>query len=299
MFRYLIAAALITPAAGIAASVGTLPAYLLQLPATVPAVFIAETDRSALHRVLNGPHGMTYIDERYISVGEHGVGKRRAWDRRTPLGIYFINERRDTSRLADRYGPLAFPLDYPNVWDRLHERSGEGIWIHGGPEGGVRRPPRDTDGCIALGNDELLALADEFVPDVTPVVVTRSIRWATRDEIAATRDRLAAALQEWADSIRSGDLYRYLSLYAPDFRYRGMSRAEWMGFRLETLGSRSVADLKLEDVLLLEDPEEEGLYLSRFRQTLVDDTGTAVTVKRLYWRRGADGELRIVAEDNG
>lgn len=299
MFRFLIATALITPSAAIAATGDSLPAYLLQLPATVPAVFIAETDRSALHRIANGPNGTVYVDERYMSVGENGVGKRRAWDRRTPLGIYFVNERRDTSRLAERYGPLAFPLDYPNVWDRLHERRGEGIWIHGGPVGGDRRPAQDTDGCIAIGNDQVLALSDELVPDVTPVIVTHSIRWASPSEIAAERDRLAAALQEWAGSIRSGDLYRYLSLYAQSFRYRGMNREEWMRFRLVTLGSRAVDDLRLDDILLLQDPEDGGLYLSRFRQTLVDATGTVVTIKRLYWRRGPDGELRIVAEDNG
>ena len=179
MFRRLIAAVLIAPAAGIAATGDRLPAYLLQIPASVPAVFVAETDRSALHRIANGPDGPVYVDRRYMSIGENGVGKRRAWDRRTPLGIYFVTERRDTQRLAERYGPLAFPLDYPNAWDRLHDRRGEGIWIHGGPEGGDHRPPQDTDGCIALENNELLALADDLIPAVTPVVVTHSIRWGT------------------------------------------------------------------------------------------------------------------------
>jgi hypothetical protein len=299
MFRSLIAAVLIAPAAGIAATGDMLPAYLLQIPASVPAVFVAETDRSVLHRIENGPDGLVYVDRRYMSIGENGVGKRRAWDRRTPLGIYFVNERRDTRRLAERYGPLAFPLDYPNVWDRLHDRRGEGIWIHGGPEGGDRRPPNDTDGCIALENNELLALSAELIPDVTPVLVTHSIRWGTPAGIDAEREKLAAALEAWAGSIRSGDLYRYLSLYAQGFRYRGMSRDEWMRYRLETLGAGTVVGLKLDDILLLQDPEDESLYLSRFRQTLIDDTGPVVTIKRLYWRRGADAELRIVAEDNG
>ena len=299
MFRRLIAAVLIAPAAGIAATGDRLPAYLLQIPASVPAVFVAETDRSALHRIANGPDGPVYVDRRYMSIGENGVGKRRAWDRRTPLGIYFVTERRDTQRLAERYGPLAFPLDYPNAWDRLHDRRGEGIWIHGGPEGGDHRPPQDTDGCIALENNELLALADDLIPAVTPVVVTHSIRWGTAAGIGAERDRLAAALEEWAQSIRSGDLYRYLSLYAQGFRYRGMNRDEWMRFRLGTYGAGKITGLELDDVLLLQDPEDESLYLSRFRQTLIDDTGPVVTIKRLYWRRNGADELRIVAEDNG
>ena len=31
----------------------------------------------------------------------------------------------------------------------------------------------------------------------------------------------------------------------------------------------------------------------------VGDGGPVVRMKRLYWQRGEDGELRIVAEDNG
>jgi len=52
-------------------------------------------------------------------------------------------------------------------------------------------------------------------------------------------------------------------------------------------------------VLLLADPEDDGLYLSRFRQAITYDDRTIATIKRLYWRRSEDGELRIVAEDNG
>ena len=88
-------------------------------------------------------------------------------------------------------------------------------------------------------------------------------------------------------------------LYAESFRYRGMNRDEWMRYRLDTLGARTVVGLKLDDVLLLQDPRDKSLYLARFRQTLIDDKGPVVTIKRLYWRRGNGGVLRIVAEDNG
>ncbi len=62
--------------------------------------------------------GIVKIDQRYMSIGENGVGKKRAWDRKTPLGIYFITEQLDTSNLDDKYGVAAYPLDYPNAWDR-------------------------------------------------------------------------------------------------------------------------------------------------------------------------------------
>jgi murein L,D-transpeptidase YafK len=299
MARFLILATSLLSLVANAQSAEQLPAYLLQLPASIGSVFVAETDSSTLYRFVRVPGEPDFHDERYMSVGENGVGKNRAWDRRTPLGIYFISEELDTSRLHEKYGSLAFPLDYPNVWDRLNERSGDGIWIHGVDPKAGRRPPQDTDGCIALPNNELVEIKDDFVPLITPVIITREIRWVSSAEVDALRAELQAALEMWVQSYRAGDMHRYLSMYAHDFRYRGLNRGEWSAYRLQTIGSRSVQDLVLSEVLLLADPEEKGLFLSRFRQTIVDDVQTIVTTKRLYWRRSQSGEFRIVAEDNG
>jgi hypothetical protein len=60
-----------------------------------------------------------------------------------------------------------------------------------------------------------------------------------------------------------------------------------------------IDDFRIEDVLLLADPEDEDLFLSRFQQVIVERDRTVTTTKRLYWRRNENGELKIVAEDNG
>jgi len=292
----LLIVALLAPPSLVAVEAEQRPAYLLQIPASVGTLLVAETDTSTLHRFDSRSKNSL---QSYMSIGQNGVGKQRPWDRRTPLGIYFVTERLDTQGLHERYGLAAFPLDYPNIWDRKNRRSGDGIWIHGVTPNGGRRPPLDTDGCIALPNDELLAIEDQLVPLVTPVIITRKIRWASPEQVAATRAELGSALETWANSFRAGNLHRYLSLYANDFRYRGMSRQDWAAYRLQTFNNAPVKEFELREVLLLADPEVNDLYLSRFRQRIVDDERTIVTIKRLYWRRSADGDLRIVAEDNG
>lgn len=296
MIRLLLMVVLVTPRCLFATEAASLPAYLLQVPAGLGAILVAETDTATLYR-FDSDSGLS--DTRYMSIGQNGVGKRRPWDRRTPLGIYFIVEQLDTTRLHERYGAAAFPLDYPNIWDRRNRRGGDGIWIHGVDPGGGQRPPLDTDGCIALPNDELLAIDDEFVPLVTPVIITRKIRWMNSTQIAAIREELEAALHDWETSFRSGDLHRYLALYADDFEYRGMSRADWSAFRLRTFSNRPIREFEVQDILLLADPEDDGVYLSRFQQRIIDDRNTVTTTKRLYWRRNKNGKFLIVAEDNG
>ena len=152
------------------------PAYVVELPESVTDVLIADTESATLHRFGRSESGIVNIEQRYMSIGQNGVGKQRAWDRKTPLGVYFITERLDTSNLAAKYGIAAYPLDYPNAWDRHKERTGDGIWLHGVDANGLKRPPRDTDGCLALPNEELMSLSDTLQPLTTPVIVARELK---------------------------------------------------------------------------------------------------------------------------
>jgi murein L,D-transpeptidase YafK len=274
-------------------------AYILELPETVTTVLIAETETATLHRYTRSGDKLELSASVYMSVGENGAGKERAWDRRTPLGIYFVNDRLDTTRLHDKYGAMAFPLDYPNAWDKVLERTGDGIWLHGVDPNGGRRPALDTDGCLALPNEDLNALEAHIQLLVTPVIITRKLREVAVDDLQAVRASLMQSLQTWATSYRDGDWQAYLSLYAKEFEFHGLDKERWSAYRVRAAATRPLKDYAIDQVLMLADPEEENLYLSRFRQTLVDERGSIVTTKRLYWRRDDDGLFRIVAEDNG
>ena len=278
---------------------GRAPAWMLEVPQSVEDILIADTSSATMYRFRNTSAGLVEVDRRYMSIGLKGVGKERAWDRRTPLGVYFIVESLDTSKLADKYGVAAYPLDYPNAWDRFNNRTGDGIWLHGVDHRNPERPPLDTDGCLALPNEEIRRLAGLLEPLKTPVIVAREMRWSNTDDIAALRTELKDVLEQWRDSQESGDLLAYLDFYAQDFRYRDMDRANWAAFRLGVFEARPLERLALKNLMLVADPEEPGLYLSRFSQTLTTDAGSVTSTKRLYWRQGEGGEWKIVAEGAG
>ena len=99
MLRLTILAVLVTGAAEIAFAGDALPAYVLRLPPSVRAVFIADTGASTFYRYRNAADGITAVDTHYMSIGQNGVGKQRHWDRRTPLGVYFVSDELDTEML--------------------------------------------------------------------------------------------------------------------------------------------------------------------------------------------------------
>jgi murein L,D-transpeptidase YafK len=275
-----------------------LPSYFLEVPASVPDILIAETESATMIRYSQTGNGLKEKDRRYMSVGRKGVGKQRAWDRKTPLGVYFITEELDTSKLAAKYGIAAFPLDYPNAWDRYNDRTGSGIWLQGVDASDPNRPPLDTDGCLSLPNEELALIADELVPHVTPIIVVREMRWSTPSDLEAMRIEFRIALEQWRSSQEEGDLFAYLTLYDDTFQSLGMDKEEWSAYRLGVFEARALNALNLDDVMLLADPEEQELYVSRFQQTLVTEYGPVTTRKRLYWKRTGEA-WRIVAEDAG
>lgn len=273
------------------------PAAIVRVPQSVKSVLLASAEDAALTHFSIEDGRPRAAASYYLSVGTNGVGKERAWDRKTPLGVYFITEEIDTAGLDPKYGPLAFALDYPNAWDRRHERTGYGIWLHGVHPETPLRPRRDTDGCLALPNASIVVLAPHLEAYETPVLVAERALWTTPQRVASVRRELDAALSDWVSTLASADLYGHLAMYAEDFAADGLDRSALAELRLERFSS-TVAGARIDDVLILGVPSEAGLYLTRF-DLEVGARGHGTTYrKRLYWQR-RDGRWLVVSEDAG
>jgi len=301
MHRFLTATAAVLSLLQVSVSFAAdeLPAMLIRIPESVTTVFVAETTTGKFHRFERNGEKLIGSGSYYMSIGQLGAGKERSGDKRTPLGAYFVTEQLDTSRLHEKYGVTAFPLDYPNEWDRRADRDGDGIWVHGVLRNGGRRPALDTDGCIALSNEDLLGLIPSFVDNVTPVLVTREVRWIDPVNQERLRGELEVSVAAWAASRKEDDLYSYLSLYDDDFSRWGMNRDEWSALSAQTDDRKVMTSASVSDLMLIAYPEEEGVYLSRFRLSVIEDGQERVMMTRLYWRRDDTGALRIVAESRG
>lgn len=276
-----------------------LPSWLIRLPESVSSVFVAEAAESKFHHYRRNDEQFVLTASYYMSVGKNGWGKELDGDLRSPVGTYIVTEQLDTERMHAKYGVTAYVLDYPNAWDHRLNRTGDGIWVHGVDRRGGQRPPRDTDGCIALPNNDLSELDGRFADGETPVLIAESVEYASPEELQALGDELEVAIRSWAQSLADGDMHAYLSHYDKSFERWGMSFDEWASFSVQTLGNRPITEVVVGDLLLLGYPGEEGLYLSRFRQVVTEDGVVKESVQRVYWRRDERGALKIIAEDNG
>ena len=194
------------------------------------------------------------------------------------------------------YGAGAFPLDYPNEWDRTRGRGGHGIWLHGVPSDTYSRPPRSSDGCVVVTNPDLKEISRWVRPGSTPVVLADRTDWIDREAWEKARDDLSRRLQTWQAAWQGREADRFLGHYDSDF-LKGAGRA-WAESKRRNIVDKAWITLELEDVSLFLYPgAEDGktMAYAEFTQRYASDRFTSVSRKRLYWRL-EDGQWQIAME---
>ncbi len=180
------------------------PAEFIVLPKAIHHAIAVDTTRSRLYLFENGPQGVRLVSDHYVSVGKQGVDKSVEGDQRTPLGVYFVSDRVGQGSLGEAFGAGAMQLNYPNLFDQLHGRTGSGIYVHGVPFNTYSRPPKDSDGCVTLANDELVLLMNTVPIHDTPVIITKQVHWVSDNATQLHRAEILDAVNHW-QSVRAGD----------------------------------------------------------------------------------------------
>jgi len=164
-----------------------IPSSLIQLSEKQDYVLVVDQSRHRMFLYKNQDGLPVYVDDFYVTIGKEGAGKIFEGDQKTPLGVYFVTRFIESNALPDLYGDGAFPINYPNIWDRRNGRTGTGIWLHGTPSEIFSRPPEDSDGCVIISNDDLKNLAPYVdVDQITPVILAKKIKWETKFRMEET-----------------------------------------------------------------------------------------------------------------
>ena len=254
---------------------------------------LIDTSRSRLFVYANDLGRPRYVADFYISLGKNGIEKRVEGDQKTPIGIYTLLPMKD--KLPEFYGPGAYPLTYPNEWDRMNGRSGHGIWIHGTPSETYARPPWATDGCVVLTNEDLARVRRYVEIDRTPVVIGQAVEWRPPEQWETEREALLASLDKWKADWESLDTERYLSNYSRKFRSDNQDYASWSAAKRRVNAGKTWVKVGLHEVSLFEYPGERDLMMVSFEQDYRSNNMSKTTFKRQFWAREG-GQWRIVHE---
>ena len=270
------------------------PRYVLQLNPEQKHALVVDSRRSRLYVFENVGGRPHFVADYYVTLGKNGVEKTREGDQKTPIGVYHVTSTLPRQKLTDFYGSGAFPINYPNAWDKRLGRNGHGIWLHGTPSDTYSRPPRASDGCIVLANTDLDAIGRIVQIGVTPVIITDEIDWTDGASLEAERKGLADAFQAWRADWESRDTGKYLSHYAARFNSGEQDLAEWSEHKRKVNGAKSWIKVVASGVSMLQYPREKFVVVS-FDQDYRSSNLSNVMRKRQYWIKN-DGRWRILYE---
>lgn len=274
------------------------PRAVLQLRDDQKHVLLVDASLSRLFVYENVGGQLKFLSDYYISQGKLGVNKQSAGDQKTPLGVYYITGRLPGARLPDFYGIGALPINYPNEWDRVNNRSGSGIWLHGTPHDSFMRPPLSSDGCVVLANPDLHKIYESIEVGKTPVVIADHIEFVNKDKWAGERNVAAKLVDAWRHDVESANPTRIIANYSHSFKSpTGEDFNTWFGKQPQYAPGTGAVSLSLKDATYFLYPGPQEMMVSTFTEEAASGRSRVSVRKRQYW--ALEGKSwKIVSETN-
>lgn len=228
-------------------------------------------------------------------TGANAGDKVTEGDRRTPEGVYFLEREVPKSRLRALHGVAAFELNYPNPFDRIHKRTGYGIWIHGVDKEERMQKRFDTQGCVALANQDVVELRN-WIGDgkMTPVIISNDVA-ATATGVEPADSPFEKRVVEWVKAWSSRDPDAYLAFYHPDFYAKKMNFEGWSKYKRRLAKNYESIDVQIRDLRIFRHEKYTvALFWQDYRSNRFESSGW----KRLYWADDpATGMAKILSEE--
>jgi len=250
----------------------------------------------------NASGKLKQVTDEYVVTGSIQGDKKHEGDGKTPHGVYHFIKKLQGKQLESRYGPVAFPIDYPNELDALHKKNGSGIWLHGYPLDVSRRPPQDTRGCFSLNNTRLVTIAKHVRLHRSWVIVGENFVFGQNKLKQQILTSVQRDIEAWRQDWASLNSKAYLSHYHANFRSGKRDLAAWKRYKTRINGSKHSIAVTLSNMTLIHDPNpwpEGAVVVAEFQQHYRSDNYADQGRKRLYLARAkANQAWQILLEES-
>ncbi|RPH52210.1 MAG: hypothetical protein EHM85_03735 [Desulfobacteraceae bacterium] len=225
------------------------------------------------------------------STGKNDGPKSVLGDSRTPEGIYYSDREYEKKDLSAIYGSRAFPVDYPNVLDRIAGKTGNSIWLHGTDK---PKKPKDTNGCVVLDDQDIDTLSKYIRFNRTPVIIAEKLNYVPADSMRRTGESIREFLYGWVDSIKNGTYQEYVKFYDYDYVPDISWWSDWNNERKKLYSEKKSFNVVPEKISIV---GHNRIYSVLFEQTVKTGKNESFAgIKKLFLSE-RDGEFRIIGEE--
>lgn len=136
---------------------------VLSLARTVPCPLSNGLNVHTTKRILNVCKQGNVVKSFKVAIGYKGIGKKRAGDNKTPIGLYRLAYPRNSSQFK-----VFIPILYPTSKQLASGYTGRDVGLHGPSQatavfGWLNHLPSATRGCIAVGKNNYIEYVANWV----------------------------------------------------------------------------------------------------------------------------------------
>ncbi len=256
-----------------------------------PEILFCDKNNSTLSHYILDANG-TYKKQILLSAytGKNDGDKNREGDLKTPVGIYNITKKLE--KVDPFYGPFAYVTSYPNFYDKIRDKGGSGIWIHGLPLNGDRET--FTKGCIAIQNNDMVQLEANSEIKNTKLIIQSSQK---SDVDIKNITSIITQLYQWKNAWRDNQFFDYIKFYSSEFkRFDGKTYNEFYKMKEYIFSLNDIKLIHIYDIKILPYPDSKDIYQITFQENYQSIRTTFRGNKILIIKLDSNDTIQIIAE---
>lgn len=194
------------------------------------------TNAILVDKKTNTLHVCEYADGQYkvlktyhATLGQVKGDKEDESDLKTPEGIYTFKSYLTPPSLQPKFGVMAFYINFPNTFDQLAGRTGNGIMLHATNEPERLKKNYDSQGCVVVKNEELREIKPYIRLGLTPILIFSEL---TDEYLNPGKDsNLKNFFESWIHAWESKNIDQYITHYHTEFSANGKNKSEWKKYK--------------------------------------------------------------------
>ncbi|MFZ9595633.1 MAG: L,D-transpeptidase family protein [Bdellovibrionia bacterium] len=261
-----------------------------------PSVLLVDKKTNALHVCDYESGGYKILKTYHATLGQVKGDKETESDLKTPEGIYTFQALLTPPHLQKKFGVMSFTMNFPNSFDVIAGRTGNGIMLHATDEPERLKKNYDSQGCIVVKNEELQEIKPHIRLGLTPILVFSEL---TEDFLHPSENQgLKEFFSSWIQSWEKKNIENYMSHYHSEFSAQGKNWKAWKNYKSQLNQKYSSIEIGPESILYYRHPKYSMVTFTQNYRSKLKGGGwghRSRGTKILYIAEEA-GQPKIIAE---
>ena len=270
--------------------------FSLAMPVHPSTVVLVDkkTNQLLLGEYNNGDYKI--VKTYHATLGQVKGDKEDENDLKTPEGIYTFTTILRPPKLQAKFGVMSLAMNFPNAFDSLAGRTGNGIMLHATNEPERLKKNYDSQGCVVVKNEEIVEIQPKIRLGLTPILIFSDL---TPEFLhPGTDSALKKFFDGWIHGWETKNINEYISHYHSDFSANGKHRDAWKAYKGNLNSRYATIEVHPEDVHFYRHPKYSMVTFTQNYRSKLKNGGwghRSRGTKILYVAEEA-GEPKIIAE---